>query len=75
MMIKGVHDWCFAGGSIGFLFDEATEAAEVVEGIAPVGCLIECLGFDLFLMTKELYSLLLSPCSNEVSFGREGCIT
>ncbi len=41
----------------------------------PVGCLIDCLGFDLFLMTKELCSLLLSPCSNEVSFGREGRIT
>ncbi len=72
---KGVHDWCWAGGSVAFLFDGATKAAEVVEGIAPVGCLINCLGFDLFLMTKELCSLLVSPCSNNVSFGREGRIT
>ncbi len=72
---KGAHDWCCARGSVAFLLDGATEAAEVVGGIALVGCLIDCLGFDLFWMTKELCSLLLSPCSNEVSFGREGCIT
>ncbi len=42
----------------------------MVEVIAAVGCLIDCLGFDLFLMTKELCSILLSPCSNEVSFGK-----
>ncbi len=46
----------------------------MVGGIALVGCLIDCLVFDLFLMTKELCSLLLSPRSNEVSFGREGRI-
>ncbi len=72
---KGAHDWCCAGGSVAFLFDRATKAAEVVGGIALVGCLIDCLGFDLFLVTKELCSLLLSPCSNKVSFGREGRIT
>ncbi len=72
---KGVHDWCCTGGSVAFLFDKATEAAEVVGGIALVGCFIDCLGFDLFLMTKELCSLLPSPCSNEVSFRREGRIT
>jgi hypothetical protein len=72
---KGAYDWCCAGGSVAFLFDGATEAAEVVGGIVLVGCLIDCLGFDIFLMTKELCSLLLSPCSNEVSFGREGHIT
>ena len=71
---KGAHDWCCAGGSVAFLFDGATKPAEVVVGIALVGCLIDCL-FDLFLMTKKLRSLLLSPCSNKVSFGREGCIT
>ncbi len=72
---KGAHDWCCAGGSVAFLFDGATKPAEVVVGIALVGCLIDCLGFDLFLMTKELCSLLLSPCSNKASFGREGRIT
>ncbi len=72
---KGAHDWCCAGDSVAFLFDGATKAAEVVRGIALVGCLIDCLGFDLFLMTKELCSLLLNPCSNEVSFRREGPIT
>jgi hypothetical protein len=46
----------------------------VVEVIAHVGCLIDCLGFDLFLMTEELCSLLLSLCSKEGSFGREGQI-
>ncbi len=72
---KGAHDWCCAGGSVAFSFDGATKAAEVVVGIALVGCLIDCLVFDLFLMTKELCGLLLSPCSNKVSFGREGLIT
>ncbi len=69
------HVWLCAGGSVAFLVDRATGTAEVVEVIAPVGCLIDCLGFDLFLMTKELCSLLISPCSNKVLFGREGRIT
>ncbi len=43
----------------------------MVEVIAPVGCLIDCLGFDLFLMTKELCSLLLSPCSKFHSEGKD----
>ena len=72
---KGAHDWCCAGGSLAFSFDRATKAAEVVGGITLVRCLIACLVFDLFLMTKELCSLLLSPCSKEGSFGREGRIT
>ena len=72
---KDVHDWGGAGSSAAFLFDAATKAAGVEEGCAFLGCLIGCLVWDLFLMTKELCSLLLSPCSNEVSFGREGCIT
>ncbi len=72
---KGPHDWCCAGGSVAFSFDGATKAAEVGGGIVLVGCLIDCLGFDSFLMTKELCSLLLSPRLNEVSFGREGRIT
>ncbi len=70
---KGSHDWCCARGSVAFLFDGATKFAEVVGGIALVGCLIDCLGFEIFLMTKKLGSLLLSPCSN--AFGREGRIT
>ncbi len=45
---KGAHDWCCAGGSVAFSFDGATKAAEVVGGIALVGCLIDCLVFDLF---------------------------
>ncbi len=57
------------------LVDGANGNADVVEVIAHVGCLIDCLGFNLFLMTKELCSLLLSPCSKEGSFGREGQIT
>ncbi len=35
---KGAHDWCYAGGSVAFLFDGATKAAEVVGGIGLVGC-------------------------------------
>jgi hypothetical protein len=69
------HELLFAGGRVASLVDGANGNADVVEVIAPVGCLIDCLGFDLFLMTKELYSLLLSPCSNKGSFGREGRIT
>ncbi len=72
---KAAHDWFCTSGSVAFLFDGGIEAAEVVEGIALVGCLIDCLGFDIFLMTKELCSLFLTPCSNKVSFGREGRIT
>ena len=65
----------FASGRVASLVDGANGNAGVVEVIAHVSCLIDCLGSDLFLMTKELCSLLLSPCSNEVSFGREGRIT
>jgi hypothetical protein len=43
---KEGHDWCCAGGSVAFSFDGATKAAEVVGGIALVGCLIDFLGFD-----------------------------
>ncbi len=63
----------FASGRVALLVDRANGNADVVEVIAHhVGCLIDCLGFDLFLMTKELCSLLLSPCSKEGSFRREG---
>ncbi len=65
----------FASGRVASLVDGAHRNADVVEVIAHVGCLIDCLGFDLFLMTKELCSLLLSSCSKEGSFGREGRIT
>jgi hypothetical protein len=52
-----------------------TRRSLLVPLLPTVGCLIDCLGFDLFLMTKELCSLLLSPCLNKVSCGREGRIT
>jgi hypothetical protein len=72
---EGVHDWCGAGGSAAFFFDAATEAAGVKEGRASLGCLIDCLVWDLFLMTKELCSSSLSPCSNNVLVGRAGRTT
>ena len=72
---KGMHDWGGAGSSAAFLFDAATKAAGVEEGCAFLGCLIDCLVWDLFLMTKELCSLLLSPCSNNVLVRRVGRTT
>ena len=72
---EGVHDWGGAGGSAAVLFDAATKAAGVEEGSASLGCLIDCLVQDLFLMTKEISSLLLSPCSKDVLVGRAGCTT
>jgi hypothetical protein len=72
---EGVHDWGGARGSGAFLFDVATEAAGVEEGSASLGCLIDCLVWDSFLMTRELCSLLLSPCSNDVLVGRVGRTT
>jgi hypothetical protein len=42
------HKWLCAGGSVAFLVDGATGTAEVVEVIAPVGCLIDCLGLIYF---------------------------
>ncbi len=64
-----------AKGSAAFIFDAATKAAGVKEGRASLGCLIDCLVWDLFLMTKELCGLLLSPCSNDALVGRAGCTT
>jgi hypothetical protein len=72
---KSVRDWGGARSSAAFLFDAATEAAGVEEGCAFLGCLIDYLVWDLFLITKELCSLLLSPCSNDVLVGRVGCTT
>ncbi len=72
---EGLHDWGDAGGSAAFLFDAATGAAGVEEGCVSPGCLINCLVWDLFLMTKELCSLLLSPCSKDVLVGRVVCTT
>ncbi len=70
------HELLFASGRVAsLLVDGANGNADVVEVVAHVGCLIDCLGFDLFLMTKELCSLLLSPCSKEGSFRTEGQIT
>jgi hypothetical protein len=40
------HELLFAGGCVAFLVDGATRNADVVEVIAPVGCLINCLDFD-----------------------------
>jgi hypothetical protein len=54
---EGVHDWGGARDSAAFLFDAATKAAGVEEGRASLCCLIDCLVWDLFLMTKELRSL------------------
>ncbi len=72
---KGMRDWGGAGSSAAFSFDTATNAAGVEEGCAFLGCLIDCLVWDLFLMTKELCSLLLSLCSNNVLVGRVGRTT
>jgi hypothetical protein len=69
------HELLFISGRVASLVDGANRNTDVVEVIAHVGCLIDCLGFDLFLMTKDLCSLLQSPCSKEGSFGREGRIT
>jgi hypothetical protein len=54
---KSVYDWGGARGSSAFSLNAATEATGVVEGCAFLCCLIECLVWDLFLMTKELCSL------------------
>jgi hypothetical protein len=72
---EGVHDWGGAEGSAAFLFDAAIKAAGVEEGRASLGCLIDCFVWGLFLMTKELRSLLLSPCSNNVPIGKAGRTT
>jgi hypothetical protein len=73
---EGVHDWGGARGSAAFLFDAATKAAGVEEGRTFLGCLIDCLIWDSFMMTKELCSLLLSPYSNNgVLVGKVGCTT
>ncbi len=69
---EGVHDRDGARGSAAFLFVAAIKAAGVEEGSASLVCLIDCLVCDLFLMTKESCSLLLSPCSNDVLVGRVG---
>jgi hypothetical protein len=72
---EGVHDWGGAGGKVAFLFHAGTKAAGVEEGSASLGCLIDCLVWDLFLMTKELCSLLLRPCSNDDLVRRVGRTT
>ena len=72
---EGVHDWDGARGSAAFLFVTPTKAAGVEEGSASLVCLIDCLVWDLFLMTKELCSLLLSPCLNNILVRRVGRTT
>ncbi len=70
-----IHEWDGARGFAAFLFIAATDVAGLEEGRASLVCLIYCLVWDLLLMTKELHSLLLSPCSNNVLVGREGRTT
>ncbi len=72
---EGVHEWDGAKGCAAFLFIAATNVVVLEEGRASFVCLIHCLVWDLLLMTKELCSLLLSICSNEVLVGRVGCTT
>jgi hypothetical protein len=72
---EGVHDWGSDGGSAAFLFDAAAKAAGVEEGSTFLGCLMNCLVWDLFLMTKELCGLSLSPCSNNILVVRVGHTT
>ncbi len=72
---EGMHEWDGARGCVAFLFIAATNVAGVEEGRASLVYITDCLVWDLFLMTKELCSLLLSPCSNNVLVGRVGRTT
>jgi hypothetical protein len=72
---EDIHEWDGARGCAAFLFIAATDVAVLEEGRASHVCLLHCLVWDLLLMTKELCSLLLSPCSNNVLVGRMGCTT
>jgi hypothetical protein len=69
---EGVHDWDVVKGSVAFIFIAATNVAGLEEGRAFLVCIIHCLVWDLLLMTKELCSLSLSPCLNDVLLGRGG---
>ncbi len=72
---EGIHEWDGARGCAAFLFMAATNVAGMEEGRVSLVCLIHYLVWDLLLMTKELCSLSLSPCSNNVLVGREGLTT
>jgi hypothetical protein len=72
---EGVHEWDGARGCAASLFIAATNVAVLEEGRASLVCLIHCLVWDSLLITKELCSLLLSLCSNNVLVGRVGCTT
>ncbi len=72
---EGVHEWDGVKGNVAFLFIAATNVAGLEEGRAFLVCLIHCLVWNLLLMTKELCSLSLSPCSNNVLVGRGGHTT
>ncbi len=72
---EGVHEWDGARCCVAFLFIAAMDVAGLEEGSASLVCLIHCLVWDLLLMTKELCSLLLSHCSNDVLVGRVGHTT
>jgi hypothetical protein len=65
MCREGVHDWGGAGRSAAFLFNVATKAAGVEEDRVSLSCLIDCLVWDLLLMTKDLCSLLLRQFSSQ----------
>ncbi len=72
---EGVYEWDGARGCAAFLFIAATNVAGLEEGRASLVCLTHSLVWGLLLMTKELCSLLLSPCSNNVLVRRVGCTT
>jgi hypothetical protein len=72
---EGVHEWDVFKGGVAFSFIAATDVAGLEEGRAFLVCLIYCLAWDLLLMTKDLCSLLLSPCSNNGLIGRGGHTT
>ncbi len=67
---EGVHEWDGAKDILAFLFIAATHVAGLEEGRAFLVYLIHCLVWDSLLMTQELWSFLLSPCSNDVLVGR-----
>jgi hypothetical protein len=75
MVRESIHEWDGAKGGVAFLFIAATYVTWLEEGRAFLVCSIHCLVWDLLLMTKELCSLLLSPCSNDVPVGRGGGTT
>jgi hypothetical protein len=70
---EGMHEWDRARCCAALLFIAVANVAGLEEGRASLVCFINCLVWDLLLMTKKLCSLLLSPCSNNVLVRRVGC--